>query len=133
MKVVKLYLLIIFYFACLPAYADGRWGLYGESISVALVFILTIVNFIIVLFMKWRLFFNKLANVLLVRVGVSINLFFWGFSFIFTFKTFISGDYRGGQPYEFIALFGELFIALILIYFLYRIPQKQFKGKNHIK
>ena len=129
MKNINYKLLIFLYLICQPAYAhSGRLGLMGEGILIALVLIATIIHFAIIFLMRWKQCFRKKNFFLSAYFMVILNFIIWGAGAIHTIRVFISGDYNGGHLYEFWWLFGELIIILVMLYFIFTIPRKQFSA-----
>jgi len=129
MKNIKYQLLPFIYLICQPAFAhSGRWGLVGEGILIMLILVATIIHLAIIFLMRWKQCFRKKSFFLSAYFMVILNFIIWGAAAIHTIRVFISGDYNGGHLYEFWWLFGELIIILVMLYFIFTIPRKQFSA-----
>ena len=121
---------LLLYMACQPVYAhSGKLGLLGESALVAIILFIALMHLAIILIMKSKQCFRKKHWLFIAFFIASVGLIIWGFVVNNTVSVFLSGDYNGGQRYEFYGLFAELFITFIIICMIFITPRQQFRSQ----
>ena len=121
---------LLLYMACQPVYAhSGKLGLLGESALVAIVLFIALIHLAIILIMRSKQCFRKKHWLFIAYFIACVGLIIWGFVVNNTVSVFLSGDYNGGQQYEFWGLFAELFITFIIIFTMFTIPHQQFNSQ----